>query len=273
MRHVIKSLVVKYFPEKYVGLLSRVWWNIHPPEREVFFANRIVRSISGTAIDVGANNGLYTFMLAKAAALVIAFEANPVLACYLRSVSSANVIIVNNAVSDKPGQLSLKIPRIAGVQNTGMATVSRSNTFESQPVESVDEIIIQAITLDDYVRKMDIQDITFIKIDVEGFEKEVLDGAQQTIRAAQPILLIETEIRHKADVTSIFKTLEAIGYGAWIVNEAGSGLIPVHRTQVNELQSDARLAAKQRNHFDFSYVNNFFFIPQHKMNVIAGLIA
>jgi hypothetical protein len=84
--------------------------------------------------------------------------------------------------------------------------------------------------------------------------------------------LVETEIRHRADVLGLFKTLEDLGYYALIVNESGSKLIPIHREQVRELQSDRRLAAKQHNHFDFTYVNNFFFVPSHKMNAITGLL-
>ena len=266
------QIVIRCLPARVVARLRRISWKIRPPEREVPFAKKIMKMLGGSAIDIGANNGLYTLMLANAANRIIAFEANPDLAGSLRSVSPVNVQIENCAVSDAPGSLNLKIPRIAGVQNTGMATVSRSNTFDTQSVESIDEISVQAITLDDYVRNMKIHDVSFIKIDVEGFEKEVLDGAMQTIKTEQPILLIETEIRHKADVAGLFKALEDIGYSALMVNESGSKLIPVHREQVRELQSDIRLAAKQQNHFDFSYVNNFFFVPSHRMNAIGGLL-
>ena len=272
MHSLLAQIINRYLPARVVARLRRISWKIRPPEREVPFAKKIMKMLGGSAIDIGANNGLYTLMLANAANRIIAFEANPDLAGSLRSVSPANVQIENCAVSDAPGSLNLKIPRIAGVQNTGMATVSRSNTFDTQSVESIDEISVQAITLDDYVRNKKVHDVTFIKIDVEGFEKEVLDGAMLTIKTEQPILLIETEIRHKADVAGLFKALEDIGYSALMVNESGSKLIPVHREQVRELQSDIRLAAKQQNHFDFSYVNNFFFVPRHKMNAIAGLL-
>lgn len=272
MHSHLAQIINRYLPARVVAKLRKISWGIHPPEREVPFAKKIMKILEGTAIDIGANNGLYTLMLANAANRIIAFEANPDLAGSLRSVSPANVQIENCAVSDAPGSLTLKIPRIAGAQNTGMATVSRSNTFDTQSVESIDEISVQAITLDDYVRNMKIHDVSFIKIDVEGFEKEVLDGAMQTIKTEQPILLIETEIRHKADVAGLFKALEEVGYSALMVNESGSKLVPVHREQIRELQSDRRLAAKQQNHFDFSYVNNFFFVPSHRMNAIGGLL-
>ena len=268
----LAQIIIRFLPARVVSWLRRISWKIRPLEREVAFAKRLLKLFRGTAIDIGANNGLYTLMLANAANRIIAFEANPSLADTLRSVSPANVRVENCAISNTPGSLNLKIPRIAGVQNTGMATVSRSNTFETQSVDSIDEISVQAIPLDDYIRDKKVHDVSFMKIDVEGFEKEVLDGAMQTIRSKQPILLIETELRHKADVIGLFKALEDLGYSALIVNESGSKLIPIRREQVRELQSDRRLAAKQRNHFDFAYVNNFFFIPRHKMNAITGLL-
>jgi len=268
----LAQIIIRFLPARVVSWLRRISWKIRPLEREVAFAKRLLKLFRGTAIDIGANNGLYTLMLANAADRIIAFEANPSLAETLRSVSPANVRVENCAISNTPGSLNLKIPRIAGVQNTGMATVSRSNTFETQSVDSIDEISVQAIPLDDYIRDKKVHDVSFMKIDVEGFEKEVLDGAMQTIRSKQPILLIETELRHKADVIGLFKALEDLGYSALIVNASGSKLIPIRLEQVRELQSDRRLAAKQQNHFDFAYVNNFFFIPSDKMNAISGLL-
>jgi FkbM family methyltransferase len=273
MTNHLARMFSQYLPAKVMALLRRVVWLLRPPEREVFLAKQAMNLLGGTAIDVGANNGLYTLSLSSRATRVIAFEANPVLVKFLRSVSPPNVQIEQFALSNKPGQLLLRIPRVAGVQNPGMATVSQFNTFESQFVEAVDDIAVTAMTLDQYVLSNNVAGISFIKIDVEGFEKEVLDGAMQTIKSQLPMLLIETELRHKADVDSIFNMLEELGYLAHIVSATGSELVPVTAGQVRELQSDSRLAAKQINHFDFTYVNNFFFIPSHMMSALASLTA
>lgn len=273
MPNHLARMLSQHLPVKVLVLLRRIVWFLRPPEREVSFAKRAMSMLGGTAIDVGANNGLYTLSLSSRATRVIAFEANPILVKYLRSVSPANVLIEQFALSNQPGQLTLRIPRVAGVQNPGMATVSQSNIFESQFVEAVDNVAVRAMTLDQYVLDNNVAGISFIKIDVEGFEKEVLDGAMQTIKSQQPMLLIETELRHKADVKAIFNVLDDLGYSAHIVNVPGSGLVPVTLDQVSELQSDNRLAAKQLNHFDFTYVNNFFFIPRHMMSALTRLVA
>jgi FkbM family methyltransferase len=273
MTNHLARMLSQYLPAKLLVLLRRTAWFLRPPEREVSFAKQAMNLLGGTAIDVGANNGLYTLTLSSRAARVIAFEANPVLVKYLRSVSPANVLIEQFALSNQSGQLTLRIPRVAGVQNPGMATVSQTNNFESQYVVAVDEVSVRAMTLDQYVLDNNVAGISFIKIDVEGFEKEVLDGAMQTIKSQQPMLLIETELRHKADVKAIFNVLDDLGYSAHIVNIQGNGLIPVTLEQVSELQSDSRLAAKQSNHFDFTYVNNFFFIPDHMMSALTSLVA
>ena len=54
----------------------------------------------------------------------------------------------------------------------------------------------------------------FLKIDVEGHELAVLEGARHTLEAHRPTILLECEARHRADgdVRPVFELLQSLGY-------------------------------------------------------------
>ena len=64
-----------------------------------------------TAIDVGCSIGIYAAEMARYADKVIAFEANPAVAQFARTVAPRNVEVINVALSSAPGRATLKIPR------------------------------------------------------------------------------------------------------------------------------------------------------------------
>ncbi|HBC93028.1 MAG TPA: hypothetical protein DCZ10_09055, partial [Pelotomaculum sp.] len=71
-----------------------------------------------------------------------------------------------------------------------------SGNYQRPEVTYQGDIIAQAITLDEYVAKHQL-DVGLIKVDIEGTEREFLKGAKQTIMSKRPILLIS--IYHTAD--------------------------------------------------------------------------
>ena len=84
--------------------------------------------------------------------------------------------------------------------------------------------------------------ISFIKIDVEGHEIEVIEGAIETINKNKPILLIEIEEKHsKKKVIDAIKFINTLGYKSYYFNE-------------KELISTATLT-------NFDTYNNYIFKP------------
>lgn len=60
---------------------------------------------------------------------------------------------------------------------------------------------------------LDLGDIGFIKIDVEGFEARVIDGACETIARCRPVMLIEIEEKHTGEPPSVLiERIVALGY-------------------------------------------------------------
>ena len=87
----------------------------------------------------------------------------------------------------------------------GLATVHEKNTFEN-----FDEFEINCKKLDDFKFE---NTISFIKIDVEGHEIEVINGSKELIKKFKPILMIEIEERHsKNKLSDSISYINSLGY-------------------------------------------------------------
>lgn len=178
-------------------------------EREIWLVRHL--PVEGKlAIDVGASIGLYARELARYAAQVIAFEANPRVAEFARHVLPSNVEVKSIALSRASGETTLRVP-LNGRKNT----VDELGTIEQSNVLPFDTLIIEKIEtrkLDDY----GYQNCGFIKIDVEGHEEAVLDGAMHLIERQKPILMIEIIERfNPGSFRRITERLSALDYKAY----------------------------------------------------------
>jgi FkbM family methyltransferase len=126
------------------------------------------------AIDVGANRGYYACALSKIARRVDAFEPYPPAALFARRKLGRNVRVHEVAVSNYSGRATLHIP-----QRKGNIDVHFSATLKQVPAVQHRKITVQVVTIDQF----EFDDVGFIKIDAEGSEMEVIDGARETIPA------------------------------------------------------------------------------------------
>ncbi|HJZ62043.1 MAG TPA: FkbM family methyltransferase [Miltoncostaeaceae bacterium] len=140
----------------------------------------------GVAIDVGANVGAIALVLARAApdGRVIAFEASPATVPVLRANLAANgeggVEVVPVALGDRGG--SVRLSAIAA---------GAGGSFVSPREAHGEGAEVAATTLDDWVEARGLERLDLIKIDVEGSEPRVLDGARRTLARHRPALVVE----------------------------------------------------------------------------------
>jgi FkbM family methyltransferase len=166
------------------------------------------------ALDIGANKGVYSYLLSRICRTVEAFEPNPKICELLRRCVPANVTVHEVALSNQSGMTEMLLP----IHRTGRFS-NQGGTLQSKKVEGKEfgTWPVEQRRLDDY----NFTDVCFIKMDVEGFEFEVLEGAAQTLAREKPTLLIEIdEKQNKRPMEDSFKALADYGYDGYCMNKA-----------------------------------------------------
>ncbi|MGC8990953.1 MAG: FkbM family methyltransferase, partial [Verrucomicrobiia bacterium] len=169
-----------------------------------------------TVCDIGANKGGYTYWLSRwvPKGHVVAFEPQVRLASYLSGVCAAmglkNVTVEAKAVGDKSGILAMYIP---GNSESPGASLSRKVAAR----ETCRSVPVPVVSLDEYFTS-DIR-IGVLKIDVEGTEMAVFEGAKRILTQQSPPLVFECENRHleSGTVFDVFRYLNNLGYNGEFV--------------------------------------------------------
>jgi FkbM family methyltransferase len=179
-----------------LGLVALMSGGFEVPETEWLLG----RARPGTtAIDVGANVGMFTVPLAGAAERVFAFEPAPPnverLEDNLRRNGLENVSVRPAAVGERAGRLVLQL---------GDDPMFHSTTEVGEGRGTGDELEVEATTIDDEWRAAGSPEVSVLKVDVEGGEPPVLRGATELLAAQKPALLLE------AGTTERLRELEAI---------------------------------------------------------------
>lgn len=179
----------------------------------------------GIVIDVGAAYGLYAWNLARFSKHCIAFEANPNTADELQK-RLPHVKVIHCALSNHCGTSILRIPQGKKFSLTGLGTVEPENSLSD--FEKFLEITVPTLTLDSF----DLEDVKFIKIDVEGHELEVLKGAEKTLIRSRPNILVEVEDRHRENARStVIDWLSERGYQMKEINLSPQNLLFVSKSE------------------------------------------
>lgn len=263
IRNFLRNVVLTYLPPKIAHQIN-MWKNVHLStlEPEMRIVSRLIRP-GTTVIDIGANLGLYSEIFARTAGKVLAFEPQPDLAQYIRRVLPGKVVIVEMALSSKDGTAELRIPRFAKSsigQLDAFATIEKNNAFEAVTHQSVDIIHVPIRRLDDVGR--DHGSVSFIKIDVEGHENDVISGARALLAEHRPVLMIEIEPRHNSASYGLFDVLAEAGFVAGFYD--GKTLRRITKAEAAKAQdwdlatNTSTLAVSQANLS--THVANFFFI-------------
>ncbi len=165
----------------------------------------------GTAIDIGASRGVYAYALSGIADRVVAFEPNPDYASFARCMLRGRADVHEVALSDEAGRGTFYVPlaengmvlHLAGSLKRAHSQFRNNKTYE-----------VEIRALDDFA----FMDVRFIKADVEGSEREVLNGARATLTRDRPILLLELlSGTHEDPGAYTAGICESFGYDAFIL--------------------------------------------------------
>jgi FkbM family methyltransferase len=144
-----------------------------------------------TVIDVGANIGVTTMLTSKLVpqSRIVAIEPSPIAFNCLRSTVEANglrgVTVLQLCVSDG------RLPSVHLLETTGNLSGSHiiASDHPTTTVEGGRSVIAKA--LDSVVDELALDRVDLVKIDVEGYELDVLNGMSRTIAKFAPLIFME----------------------------------------------------------------------------------
>ena len=187
-----------------------------------------------TCFDIGGNIGAVATHLARKVGEtghVHAFEPVPALRARLeknlaRNGCEARVTVHPLAMSHRTGEAHLSIARV-DADNQGLASLVASG---NERLTST--VTVQTATLDDFVTARRITRIDFIKMDIQGAEILLLEGAQRTLSTLRPDLILEVSPEDAAGIgktsRDLLEMIEALGYRIHELRSDGTPGAQIH---------------------------------------------
>ncbi|MDC0202125.1 FkbM family methyltransferase [Candidatus Nitrosopelagicus sp.] len=182
-------------------------------------------------LDIGANIGYFTLMLAKLVGptgKVFAFEPDPrnisLLKKNIETNGYQNVVVVPKAVSNVNEKCTLFTSQSSFGQNR-IYEPKKTKNQKYVPIES------ETILLDDFFKNNEnIENISFVKIDVEGAEKLVLEGMNKILNLNKNIKIFSEIDSYRLDdagssYVEVIDLLEKKGFTVFLVNNTDNKII------------------------------------------------
>ncbi|MBN2753099.1 MAG: FkbM family methyltransferase [Rhodospirillaceae bacterium] len=253
MHSVLKSIhrVASLIIPKRIMLLAEEIYFLRKGEAELRILEALCRP-QQDAIDIGANVGCYSLFLRQHAAHVYAFEPIPWMAERLVKKFAGTVTVQELALSSSAGTAPLHIPKAGGKLVTPLSSLSATKSACGM------DITVRTERLDEIYQGQ----VGLIKIDVEGHEEAVLDGAQKTIERCRPRILIEIEDRHAPGGRErISEMFQSLAYTSYFI--ASGELHPMVDFDPETMQDPSLMACSR-------YINNFIFLPREDDAKVVG---
>lgn len=251
----LRGLSQRLAPKLTFAILANRPW-LHEPELGLL---PLLSSSNALAVDAGANKGVYLYHLSRHFQRVVAFEPLPQMSAFLKSAAPPNTVVHALALSNAPGEADIMLPR--GFNE--LASLEQPSDTDVD-VDEIERHRTPLRTLDSF----GLSPVGLIKIDVEGHEFAVLEGARDTIARYHPTILVEVEERHKAGgIARIRSLLEASGYEGYFLD--GSRLRPISEFDADRDQSASALAQSVKVG---RYINNFIYFERRQAAERAAIV-
>ncbi len=209
---------------------------------------RAINTLCGegmTVLDIGANIGCHTLRFAKLVGpkgKVIAFEPMSLPFSKLRRNlelnAFGNVVLEQLALSnenkdDQEVCVSCSWP-VSGIDDSQRHPIHRGYMMKE---------VVSFVTLDDYVKRNGVSKIDLVKLDVDGYEFKVIQGALKTLEFYKPVIIVELGVytlEEKGDnITELVSLVSGLGYKFY--SDRSMKVFPSADIMIDSIPSDGVL--------------------------------
>lgn len=236
------GVIMKYDPKSDVGI--NLFFKGSYEQANIDYISSMIEN-TGHIIDVGANIGYNSicWSIMHPNIFIHSFEPGKetfdLLKFNTQKNKRDNIILVNAAVSDKSG--------------TAVFYHCSDNAYSSLKDTKRKEIVatyeVKVLTIDEYVKANDLEQVSLLKIDVEGLEHNVIVGAKDTLISKKPIVFCEiySGLNSNENPIETIDFMEATGYRSFIMKEGKLEEFQYHNDKyynylfipIEKLKSDA----------------------------------
>ncbi|UZM16116.1 FkbM family methyltransferase [Pseudomonas kielensis] len=170
-------------------------------------------------VDVGAYSGVYCLSAAKTNPKSKVYAIEALDRVYSRLLinknanSTSNLKCFNFAMSDQDSEVELLVYSGEDILVSGSSTVAE--VTDRKPCEKK---IIKGVRLDTFIAEKSISKVELLKIDAEGAEHLILNGAEQLISSSKPDIICE--LLPTSELSHISKSLGFLGYRYYKISES-----------------------------------------------------
>ena len=208
---------------------------------------------SRSAVDVGAHKGLYSALIEPIVGSdrLYLFEPVPELHSALKRMYP-NAHVSNQALSDGTGEVTLFVPALDDALRPSRATLEPATEGPGRAVT------VDRTTLDRLVDQGVLDDVGFVKVDVEGHERHLLEGALAILERQRAVWVVEIEQRHhEMPVSDLIRWVCDFGYEAVVANPLEGRCLRFEEFDIAVHQRVARSGTAE-------YLNNVTFLPRER---------
>lgn len=269
----IRRKLVPFLDEHAPRLIGEARYRFHVTYRGDIVYPRVtgpiferLQSKGASAIDVGANVGIFTRYLCGRFKSVTSVEPIEYLAARLARSAPRNCTVHSIALGGHDGELTLRIPVDAeGRETPALSTASSHNALAFIKNSGTILRVVPVRRLDSIVA--DLRNVAFVKIDVEGFEADVLAGAARTLAETRPAFQIEIGRAHNPAYPDVLKLLDGVGYEGFALMSDGIRRNPTEFIEQQPVAVSDADGASPPGCWDY------LFVPREKVDgLTAGLV-
>ena len=167
-------------------------------------------------MDVGSNIGYYVCLESKIIGKegkIIAIEPSPLNFKYLQKnvdlQEKSNIELYNFACGDKDGEISFSVSN-----RSNWSRVVSDELIDAPPDTIIETVTIPIKKIDSFIDEKSIEKLDFVRMDVEGYEKNILQGMKKSLQKFKPLIQLEMHlfIMGEDATRSLFVFFSNLGY-------------------------------------------------------------